>query len=132
MRALFSRFAGWSAWATGHPLAFVLATSLCLLWAITGPVFGYSDTWQLVINTGTTVLTFLMVFVLQHSQNRDAIAIQAKLDELIMHTKNARNDLIEAEKLTEEEVELLRQHRAECGIPAATAKQANGASELSQ
>jgi low affinity Fe/Cu permease len=118
MSTLFTRFAGWCAWAAGHPLAFVLASATCIVWAVTGPIFHYSDTWQLVINTGTTVLTFLMVFVLQHSQNTDAIAIQAKLDELIMHTKNARNDLIEAEKLTEQEVELLRQHRAECGIPS--------------
>jgi low affinity Fe/Cu permease len=111
MNKHFSRFAGWSAWAAGHPWAFVIATAGCVLWAITGPIFNYSDTWQLVINTGTTVLTFLMVFVLQHSQNRDAVAIQAKLDELIMHTKHARNDLIEAERLTEEELQILRQHR---------------------
>lgn len=110
MNKLFTRFAGWSAWATGHPLAFVVATAACVVWAVTGPIFDYSDTWQLVINTGTTVLTFLMVFVLQHSQNRDAVAIQAKLDELILHTRHARNDLIEAEKLTEKELELLREH----------------------
>jgi low affinity Fe/Cu permease len=77
---------------------------------MTGPMFDYSDTWQLVINTGTTVLTFLMVFVLQHSQNRDAVAIQAKLDELILHTQDARDDLVEAEKLTEKELEILREH----------------------
>jgi len=118
MSTLFTRFAGWCAWAAGHPLAFVVASATCIVWAISGPIFGYSDTWQLVINTGTTVLTFLMVFVLQHSQNRDSNAIQAKLDELIKHTKNARNDLIEAEKLTEQEVELLRQHRAEHGNPS--------------
>ena len=105
MNTYFTQFAGWSAWATGHPWAFIVATAACIVWAITGPFFNYSDTWQLVINTGTTVLTFLMVFVLQHSQNRDAVAIQAKLDELILHTKDARNDLIEAEKLTEEEVQ---------------------------
>lgn len=112
MNKSFAQFAGWCAWATGHAWAFVIATVACLLWAVSGPFFGYSDTWQLVINTGTTVLTFLMVFVLQHSQNRDAIAIQAKLDELIFHTKEARDDLIEAERLTEEEVEVLRQHRS--------------------
>jgi low affinity Fe/Cu permease len=112
MNNYFTRFAGWSAWATGHPLAFIIATTACVAWAVTGPIFDYSDTWQLVINTGTTVLTFLMVFVLQHSQNRDAIAIQAKLDELILHTRDARNDLIEAEKLTDKELELLREHRA--------------------
>lgn len=84
---------------------------------MTGPIFDYSDTWQLVINTGTTVLTFLMVFLLQHSQNRDGNAIQAKLDELIKHTKDARDDLIEAEKLTEEEVDLFREHREAQGKP---------------
>ena len=113
MNKCFTQFAGWCAWATGHALAFALATAACLVWALTGPMFGYGDTWQLVINTGTTVLTFLMVFVLQHSQNRDAIAIQAKLDELIFHTKGARNDLVEAEQLTEQELALLRQHRAQ-------------------
>jgi low affinity Fe/Cu permease len=115
MSTYFTRFAGWSAWAAGHPLAFIVATLACVIWAVTGPLFNYSDTWQLVINTGTTVLTFLMVFVLQHSQNRDAVAIQAKLDELILHTKDARNDLIEAEKLTEKELDILRRHRAEQG-----------------
>jgi low affinity Fe/Cu permease len=120
MNKYFTHFAGWTAWAAGHPLAFVTATLGCVIWALSGPVFAYSDTWQLVINTATTVLTFLMVFVLQHSQNRDAIAIQAKLDELILHTKHARNDLIEAEKLTEQELEILREHRVKQGraLPA--------------
>jgi len=126
VKALFIRFAGWFAWAAGHPFAFVLATASCLAWALLGPVFRYSDSWQLVINTGTTVLTFLMVFVLQNSQNRDAIAIQAKLDELIAHTKDARNDLIEAEKLTEDEVEILRQHRVARGMFGVAVKDANG------
>ena len=80
-----------------------MATTACVVWAITGPIFNYSETWQLVINTGTTVLTFLMVFVLQHSLNRDAVTIQAKVG-----TKDAGNDLVEAEKLTEEEVEIFR------------------------
>jgi low affinity Fe/Cu permease len=119
MNNIFSRFAGWCAWATGHPWAFVLSTAVCIVWAVSGPFFAYSDTWQLVINTLTTVLTFLMVFVLQHTQNRDAVAIQAKLDELIKHTENARNDLIESERLTEKEIELLREHRAE-GIQGAS------------
>jgi hypothetical protein len=88
MSKLFTRFSGWCAWAFGHPLAFILACLATLAWAVTGPVFNYSDTWQLVINTGTTVATFLMIFVLQHSQNRDATAIQAKLDELIQRLKN--------------------------------------------
>ena len=107
MSKLFTRFAGWCAWAFGHPLAFILACLATLAWAVTGPVFNYSDTWQLVINTGTTVATFLMIFVLQHSQNRDAKAIQAKLDELILASE-ASNRLIRAEQLTEEEVEELR------------------------
>ena len=111
MTNIFTRFAGWSAWAAGHPWAFVLATAGCIVWAISGPIFNYSDTWQLVINTATTLLTFLMVFVLQHSQNRDAVAIQAKLDELIKHTKEARDDLIQAELLSEEEIALLREER---------------------
>jgi len=104
---LFTRFAGWSAWALGHPLAFILACLATAAWAVSGPVFNYSDTWQLVINTGTTVATFLMIFVLQHSQNRDSTAIQAKLDELI-RTSEASNKLIRAERLTETEVERLR------------------------
>ena len=104
---LFTRFAGWCAWAFGHPLAFILACLSTVVWAASGPVFNYSDTWQLVINTGTTVATFLMIFVLQHSQNRDSTAIQAKLDELIK-ASNASNKLIRAERLTEKEVERLR------------------------
>jgi low affinity Fe/Cu permease len=104
---LFTRFAGWCAWSLGHPLAFVLACAATLAWAVTGPVFDYSDTWQLVINTGTTVATFLMIFVLQHSQNRDSTAIQAKLDELI-RSSQASNKLVRAERLTEKEVEKLR------------------------
>jgi low affinity Fe/Cu permease len=118
MSKLFTRFAGWCAWAFGHPLAFILACLATLAWAVTGPVFGYSDTWQLVINTGTTVATFLMIFVLQHSQNRDATAIQAKLDELILASE-ASNKLIRAEQLTEEEVEDLR-----CAQPRPSKKRA--------
>lgn len=98
MSKLFTRFAGWCAWALGHPLAFILACLATIAWAVTGPIFNYSDTWQLVINTGTTVATFLMIFVLQHSQNRDATAIQAKLDELI-RASEASNKLIRAEQL---------------------------------
>ena len=114
MSKLFTRFAGWCVWAFGHPLSFILACLATLVWAVTGPVFNYSDTWQLVINTGTTVATFLMIFILQHSQNRDATAIQAKLDELIL-VSEASNKLIRAEQLTEEEVEELRCDAQELG-----------------
>ena len=114
-RTWFTRLTKATAHVVGRPVSFTVAIGMVALWAMTGPLFGFSDTWQLVINTATTVLTFLMVFVLQHSQNRDAIAIQAKLDELILHTKHARNDLIEAEKLTEQELEILREHRIKHG-----------------
>ena len=107
MNKLFTRFAGWCALAFGHPSAFLLACLATMAWAASGPIFNYSDTWQLVINTGTTVATFLMIFVLQHSQNRYSTAIQAKLDELIQ-VSAAPNSLIRAEQLTEVEVEELR------------------------
>jgi len=92
----------------GHPLAFIIATLACIVWAVTGPLFNYSDTWQLVINTGTTVLTFLMVFLVQHTQNRDTTATHAKLDELICATDKARNELMRVEEKTEEEVKEIR------------------------
>lgn len=116
----FSELASKSAVAMGSPLAFVLATLSVVLWAVAGPVFGYSDTWQLVINTATTVLTFLAVFLIQHSQNRDGRAIQLKLDELIHASKSARNRLIDLENCTEEEMEELhrefsRLHRTRAG-----------------
>ena len=107
----FSKFAGGTAWALGHPIAFALACVTVVGWAACGPFFKYSDTWQLLINTGTTVATFLMLFVLQHSQNKDAVAIQAKLDELIASIEPARNELVRAEQKTEEEVEALRHER---------------------
>jgi len=88
----------------GHPAAFLIAVAACLLWAATGPLFHYSDTWQLVINTATTVLTFLAVFLIQNSQNRDGIAIQAKLDEILIAVSKARTELVGIENLTDEEV----------------------------
>jgi len=94
--------------ALGHPLACGLATLIILLWAITGPLFNYSDTWQLVINTGTTIVTFLMVFILQHSQNRDGLALQAKLDALIK-ASNASNRYIRIDESTLEEIEAMRE-----------------------
>lgn len=110
MSKLFTRFAGGCAWPFGHPVAFIVACAATLAWAVSGPIFNYSDTWQSVINTETTVATFLMIFVLQHSQNRDSTAIQAKLDELI-RCSEASNRLIRAERLTEAEVEDTRLNR---------------------
>lgn len=100
----FSTLAEWSAEAMGSATAFVIATASCLLWALSGPLFDYSDTWQLVVNTGTTVLTFLAVFLIQHTQNRDGRAVQLKLDELIRSTKAARNSLIDLEHCSDEEL----------------------------
>jgi low affinity Fe/Cu permease len=103
----FSRFAQTAARATGSPAAFLLATAFIILWAVTGPAFGYSDTWQLVINTATTVITFLMVFLIQNTQNRDTMALQVKLAELIIAMKGAENKFAAAEDLSDEELEQL-------------------------
>ena len=98
---------GISAWA-GKSLSFILALAVIVAWAISGPVFAWSDTWQLVINTGTTIVTFLMVFLIQNSQNRDAAAMQAKLDELIRAVENAREGFVGIEHLTDDEICRLR------------------------
>ena len=92
----------------GQPLAFIGAVALILIWGVTGPLFDYSDTWQLVVNTATTIVTFLMVFLIQNSQNRDAAAMQAKLDELIRAVADARNEFIGIEHKTDHEVEAIR------------------------
>ena len=106
----FTRVAKWTAKATGRPLTFALAVLLIALWAITGPLFGFSDTWQLVINTGTTVVTFLMVFLIQSTQNRDSEAIQVKLDELIRLSKGGHNVLLDLEELEEDELDRIREN----------------------
>jgi low affinity Fe/Cu permease len=105
----FSRFAKWTAWVSGRPTAFGAAVLVVAVWAVTGPIFGYSDTWQLVINTGTTIVTFLMVFLIQNTQNRDSIAIQIKLDELLRVAKGAQNALLDLEELDEQELDRIRQ-----------------------
>lgn len=99
-----ARVAGWA----GQPAAFILALFIIVGWGLTGPLFGYSDTWQLVINTGTTIVTFLMVFLIQNAQNRDAAAIQVKLDEIIRALDNARNDFIGIEHLSDAELRRIR------------------------
>jgi low affinity Fe/Cu permease len=108
MERFFTRFASRMATEAGRPSAFAVAVLLILLWIVTGPAFGWSDTWQLVVNTATTIVTFLMVFLIQNSQNRDAAALQAKLDEVIRALGNARNDFIGIEHLTDSEIELIR------------------------
>lgn len=105
----YSQFAQSIARFCGRPKTFVLAVSVILLWVVTGPLFHFSDTWQLVINTATTIITFLMVFLIQNTQNRDTEAIQVKLDELIRATKGAHNALLDLEELDEDSLETFRQ-----------------------
>src|ERR671936_1358179 len=117
-RSPFSRFAKWTAHATGHPLAFVLAAATIVVWLVTGPVFRCSDTWQLGINTGTTVVTFLMVFLIQNTQNRDSAAVHLKLDELIRTVGGAHNALLDLEELRETDLERLRSRYESLGRTA--------------
>jgi low affinity Fe/Cu permease len=105
----FTRFATWASRATGRPYTFALALAVVLVWGVTGPLFRFSDTWQLVINTGTTIVTFLMVFLIQNTQNRDGEALQIKLDELIRALEGAHNALLDLEELDDEVLENARQ-----------------------
>jgi low affinity Fe/Cu permease len=107
-RAIFTRFARWISAVSGRPLTFITAVLIVVVWAVTGPIFGYSDTWQLVINTGTTIVTFLMVFLIQNTQNRDTEALQIKLDEIVRSIKGARNEVLDLEELDESELDEIR------------------------
>jgi low affinity Fe/Cu permease len=119
----FSSFAREVATAAGRPGAFALAVAALVAWAVSGPLFGFSDTWQLVINTGTTIVTFLMVFVIQNSQNRDSEAIQVKLDELIRSIEGAQNKLLDLEELEQEQISDIRKEYRRL---AADARNGNG------
>ena len=104
----FTRAAKWASHASGRPTTFIIAFAIIVIWAVTGPIFHFSDTWQLVINTGTTIITFLMVFLIQNTQNRDTEALQIKLDELIRAMEGAQNVVLDLEELDDKELEEFR------------------------
>jgi low affinity Fe/Cu permease len=122
-RSFFTRLSHGTAHWAGKPQAFFVALSVVVVWALTGPIFGFDDTWQLVINTSTTIVTFLMVFIIQNSQNRDTVAMQIKLDELISKLEGAREELLDLEEMDEEKIELVR---GEFEKRAAKARDKNG------
>lgn len=111
----FGRFSAWVSHWTGKPQVFAIAVALLVIWGAFGPLAGYSDQWQLIINTGTTILTFLMVFIIQNTQNRNTMALQIKLDEVIRAIDGAKNELIDLENLSETELERLQQRFQELG-----------------
>jgi low affinity Fe/Cu permease len=110
MKEAFRKAAHQTSLAVGSPPAFLFALLIVLVWGVSGPLFAFSDTWQLVINTGTTIVTFLMVFLIQNTQNRDSRAIHVKLDELILYTEDADNSLVDIDRLTDEQVDRLERH----------------------
>ncbi len=122
LSAVFSQVAQWTAQQCGRASTFILACVIIAVWAVTGPVFNYSDTWQLIINTGTTIVTFLMVFLMQNTQNRDTVSIQLKLDELIRANENARNAMLSLEDLTEEQLKRIKATFAKLAEPPVEAQ----------
>jgi low affinity Fe/Cu permease len=125
----FNKLAQATAKFTGNPLCFCLALAVVLLWAISGPFFGFSEVWQLVINTGTTIITFLMVFLIQNTQNRDTEAMQIKLDELIYVSRQANNELLDLEELEEAELDRLRERYEVRARKAKEARERKGAAK---
>ena len=128
----FERFSRWTARTTGHGGAFLLAFAVIVAWAVSGPIFGFSDTWQLVINTGTTIVTFLMVFLIQNSQTRDSEAIHIKLDELIEATEGARRELLDLEELPEEELHRIQTEYEELAAKARRRRLRSGGGDRSE
>ena len=120
-RRWFTRLTKWTARVSGHSSTFILAVLTILVWGVTGPMFGFSNTWQLVINTGTTIVTFLMVFLIQSTQNRDAEAMQIKLDEIIRSIEGAKNELLDLEELEDEDLEQARDAYEKLAAEARTA-----------
>ena len=114
----FSRLARLASNLSGTPRVFAVAVAIILVWAVTGPFFSFSDTWQLIINTGTTIVTFLMVFLIQNTQNRDSVAMQLKLDELIRVANGAHNALLDLEELAQEDLDRIRDHYAALALDA--------------
>ena len=119
----FTRFAIWAAHTTGRPGAFVVAATILVIWAVTGPLFHFSDTWQLVINTGTSVVTFLVVFLVQSTQNRDTEVLQLKLDEIIRALSGAQNMLLDLEQLDDKELDRIRDEYRKLAEKARARKQ---------
>jgi len=109
MNEIFRKFAHVTSAVVGSPWAFIVAVTVIIVWGVTGPIYHYSDTWQLIINTGTTIVTFMMVFLIQNTQNRDAVAIHLKLDELIRAVEGARTGLVDLESMTDEELKQLQE-----------------------
>ena len=127
MQNLFRKFAHRTSAIVGSPWAFIVAVGIIVIWGVTGPIFHYSDTWQLIINTSTTIITFLMVFLIQNTQNRDATAIHLKLDELLRAVKEARTDLVDLEDMTDEELSALQEEFRQMHEKVTAAKKQAGA-----